>query len=85
MSASNEWTEWHLTARGWEEGSTRIDGSPIKHLSPPSDRVLTCKYYEYLSSPFSQFDKGVKEIWRSSEEQLIADLLEKYGLCPEKL
>ena len=23
MSASNEWTEWHLTPRGWERGSEK--------------------------------------------------------------
>ena len=39
MAASNEWTEWHLTPRGWEEGSGRLDGVGVTHAEPPTDRV----------------------------------------------
>lgn len=86
MSAINEWTEWHLTPRGWEQGTEKTDfASSTKIVAPPSDRVLTCRYYEYLSSVFSAVDKGVNEIWRSSQEKLIKELLQKFGSCPTEL
>jgi hypothetical protein len=28
MAVSNEWTEWHLTPRGWEFGDEKTDFSP---------------------------------------------------------
>lgn len=44
MSLENEWTEWHLTPRGSEAGSTkRSHFGPDAEVErrPPSDRVLT--------------------------------------------
>ena len=40
MSYSDEWTEWHLTPRGWERGSERTDGPDVEFKEPPADRVL---------------------------------------------
>jgi len=86
MSASNEWTEWHLTPRGWKGGTEKIDVEGIREtVPPPADRVLTCRYYETLPSTFSEWDRGVKQMWSTSDKKLIDELLEKFGSCPERL
>lgn len=84
MSVSNEWTEWHLTLRGWEEGSTKTDAA-LKESAPPEDRVLIMKYHEYLSSRFSKADVGTKEVWSSSDTLSVTTLLAHFGKCPNHL
>lgn len=84
MSASNEWTEWHLTPRGWEEGTCKTD-SALTEVAPPDDRVLTMKYKEYLSSRFSNADIGSNQIWRSPDGNRVNELLAQFGPCPNHL
>jgi hypothetical protein len=85
MSASHEWTEWHLTPRGWEEGSTLVDFGRITQKPPPLDRVLTCKYTVKLSSPFSRFDTTTRIEWKSDNQHIIEELIAQFGECPEQL
>ena len=85
MSASHEWTERHLTPRGWEGGSWKIDFGSTHYKEPPPDRVLSCTYHEKLSSVFSQMQKYVDEVWRSDDEAQIKELIEQFGECPESL
>lgn len=54
MSESDEWTDWHLTPRGWEEGSQKLDFVGYQEKPVPKDGVMTCRYSEKLSSPFSK-------------------------------
>jgi len=56
MSASNEWFEYHLTSSGWVCGSQRLDFAGIKEKETPEGRVLTVRFYEYLSSVYSKPD-----------------------------
>lgn len=85
MSASKEWTEWHLTPRGWEIGSERVDSAGITERVPPSDRVLTCQYREDLPSMYSKLDRATTELWRHADSARIQSLLEQFGPCPEHL
>ena len=85
MSLSKEWTERHLTPRGWEEGSTQIDFGGIKEKTPPPDRVLTFRFTEERSSRFSKPDKWNEETWRSADSEAINELLTKFGPAPESL
>lgn len=85
MSASHEWSVWHLTPRGWEQGNWKIDFGDVHKKEPPSDRVLTCKYHEKMSSVFSKMDVYINEEWRSDKRTEVSELLEKYGACPESL
>lgn len=84
MSASNEWTEWHLTPRGWEEGTCKTDFK-LTEVSPPEDRVLTTRYWEFLSSRYSEADIGSKEIWRCQNDDQITALLTEFGPCPNRI
>ena len=85
MSASHEWTEWNLTHRGWEQGTWKIDFGPVNQVDYPIDRVLTCKYHVRLSSSFSQYQRYVDEIWRSDNETIVKELIQKFGECPDRL
>ena len=80
MAMGEEWTEWHLTPRGWERGSERHDGvSPVRRETP-ADTALTMRYHDYLGAP-----NALKERWRSQDAATVERLLAQYGQAPESL
>jgi len=83
MSASNEWFEYHLTVRGWINGSEKLDVVGIKEKQLPHDRVLTLRFHDYLSSSFSGMDRWYEEQFRSEDDYLVNELLNKFGEIPE--
>lgn len=89
MALSNEWTEYHLTARGWERGSERDDHSGITHREPPSDRVQTWRWTDSAqyndSTDEVDFDNGGIVLWSSDDEARIAELRAQYGEPPRSL
>jgi len=85
MSASNEYTEWHLTKKGWESGTKKTDFHKPLIVLAPLDRVLSYKYFEYMSSGFNDIEKGLEEIFRCGDDNSISQLLIKFGTCPKKL
>lgn len=84
MSASNEWTEWHLTPRGWEEGDSKTDFAKFNKPAP-SDRVETVEHREFLSSAFSQLEVTNRVIWKGDDLKLAAELRAKFGDPPNHL
>lgn len=78
MAASNEWTEYHLTKDGWIAGSERLDFQETKIVKPPSNRVLTRKYKEYLASRYSVMEMTYSTIWTSGDNDFINDLLKVF-------
>jgi hypothetical protein len=85
MSASHEWTEYHLMPRGWEQGSWKIDFGDVHKKDPPPDRFLTCVYHEKLSSVFSKMNRYVDETWRSNDSAKLSELSKEFGECPNSL
>jgi len=85
MSASKEWTEWHLTPNGWERGSDKINSGKITKKNPPKDRVISFRLTEEYSGVFTKPDRTTDQIWSGSDKELINNLLDKYGECPNKL
>jgi hypothetical protein len=85
LSYSNEWTEWHLTPRGWESGSERTDGPGIERKDEPKDRVLTYRWTEVQTSPYAKMRRYGQEVFRGSDEQLVTELLTQFGKPPERL
>lgn len=82
MSASNEYSTWHLTPRGWEEGTEKLDSGTTERPVPP-DTVLTLEYHERYSSIYS-----LPERWIDTEimDQAEAEILKKkYGATPSKM
>jgi hypothetical protein len=85
MSFSKEWTEWHLTPRGWESGSERVDFGSTQWKDPPEDRVLTTRWLEEQTSPYAKAHAGVEEAWTSGNEDAIKELKAKFGEPPRYL
>ena len=48
MAIRKEWTEWHLTPRGWEQGSTRREGRGNEWRDEPADRLLSYQHIEKI-------------------------------------
>lgn len=84
MSASNEWTEWHLTPAGWVRGTEKEDFRRIDR-DPPTDRVKTVSYHDYLSSSFSKPHRYHEVEWSSEDKAEIARLEAKFGPPPSNL
>lgn len=85
MSLSKEWTEWHLTPRGWESGSERIDFSGITSKEPPVDRVVTYRWIEEQTSAFSRMHCKHEKVWEAGDKAAINQLLKQYGGAPSHL
>lgn len=85
MSLSNEWTEWHLTPRGWERGDEKTDFGPVQTKPNPPDRVQTYRYREKLTHHYASSDRGASCIWSGGEPGEISRLVGIYGSCPQEL
>jgi len=85
MPIRKEWTEWHLTPRGWERGATRVHGQGNTWVEEPLDRILSFVYQELEVGDPPRIKKWSEETWRSKKEAEIKDALAKAGPCPEHL
>jgi hypothetical protein len=83
MSLSKEWTDWHLTPRGWEAGSQQTDFGKETKFAPPQDRVLTSRFQKEISSRFSKPERWHEETWRSTDKKAVDELRTKFGPPPE--
>ena len=83
MSLSKECQEYHLTPRGWAEGSYKKDAlGESKYMEIPEDRALTIACYDVLSSLYSKQSFYDRVIWESEDNDLIRRLIQKYGKRP---
>ena len=85
MAVRRDWTEWHLTPRGWEPGSTRREGSGTKWADEPQDRVLSCVFQELQATEPTNVERSTEETWRSKKATDVDDLLKQFGECPQRL
>ncbi|WP_218243270.1 translation initiation factor 1 [Comamonas fluminis] len=75
---SDEMQEMHLTQTGWVAGNARYDdGTKDNHGCPP-DAVLTVRR-EVVAPAIGVARVSENETKHSDDEQLIAELLAKYG------
>jgi hypothetical protein len=79
---SDEWTDYHLTERGWEEGSLKSDGEGVTHVDLPDDRVLTIRRHERQGSPYSQMQVWSETEWESDDKKRLKELLAQFGSRP---
>jgi hypothetical protein len=85
MPATHQWTEWHLTPRGWESGSKRTNGPGTILKEGSADRVLSYRWSEYRASVFGRVKRGSERIWESDDKPAILVLLQSFGRPPEHL
>jgi hypothetical protein len=87
MAIRKEWTEWHLTPRGWEQGSTRREGRGNDWRDEPADRLLSyqhCEIYPSAGEPRIT----TEETWRTKNPDALAQLettLARFGVAPSRL
>lgn len=83
MAARREWTEWHLTPRGWERGATRVHGKGNQWVAEPADRVASFVYSE------TETGDGVRQhaeqTWDNKNVAQVNEFLTRFGACPERL
>jgi hypothetical protein len=92
MAIRKEWTEWHLTPRGWEQGSTRREGRGNEWRDEPADRLLSYQHSEIHGSAgqpsTSQPKINTEETWRTKDPAALKQLeaaLARYGAAPSRL
>ncbi len=87
MAPRKEWTEWHLTPRGWEQGSTRREGRGNDWREEPADRLLSYQYGEIETSGSAPRITH-EETWRTKDPAALAQLdqaLTHFGSAPARL
>lgn len=85
MSASKEWTEWHLTPTGWVQGTTKTDSS-IRVEAPPAAVLASYRYIEEASYTISRVFGRIEVLSIAAEKKediRIATAL--FGPCPKSL
>lgn len=82
MSASNEWTEYHLTPSGWTTGTQKTDFGRTDR-DDPTDRVQTVRVRDFLSSGFSKVEHTREVVWESADKVSVADLIKQHGEAPD--
>ena len=84
MSLSKECQEYHLTPRGWVEGSFRGDVlGGTKEVAPPKDRVLTILCYDERTSIHSEPFFYDHVDWEAGDKDIISQLQKKFGKRPD--
>jgi hypothetical protein len=87
MAIRKEWTEWHLTPRGWEQGSTRREGRGNDWRDEPADRLLSYQYCEIHPSA-GEPRITAEETWRTKDPAALTQLeaaLAHFGAAPSRL
>ena len=87
MAISRQWTEWHLTPRGWVSGSSRRDGEGNVWRDEPEDRIVTFAYQEQIDKAHPEPHVTVQESWRSKAVGAgagIDDLLIQHGIATDE-
>ena len=85
MAPRKEWTEWHLTPRGWEKGATRVHGEGNTWVEEPLDRVLSFVYQEVETASSPDVRKWAEETWRSKDTAKVNEYSARFGAPPERL
>ena len=89
----HDWTEWHLTPRGWEIGSIRVTGKGTIWRDEPDDRLLSYVYRERSSAGNAQpggasVSASTEESWRTNDSAkrcTLEECLARFGPCPRSL
>lgn len=84
MSLSKECQEFHLTPRGWVEGSFKGDVlGGTKDVAIPIDRVLTISCYDERTTIFSKPFYYDHVDWEADDKEAIRELKKKFGEKPD--
>jgi hypothetical protein len=85
MGLEGNWTEWHLTERGWEVGGWQTGALGRQGVPAPEDRVLTYLYRELNLGQPRPVEITHNRTWTSGNEAVIKPLIERFGESPRQL
>jgi hypothetical protein len=83
MALSKEFQYYHLTTKGWVDGSFKGDvlgGTYEKKI--PANRVLTILFIDEIPAPFSKPIYRTQVEWQSDDIKIIKKLKAKFGDLP---
>lgn len=84
MSMSKEYQYYHLTPRGWEEGTFIGDVFGGKKEIPiPEDRYLTILCIDELTAPNAKPIFRDQIEWKSDNLEMVRQLQDKFGVKPD--
>ena len=75
---SYEWTDWHLTPKGWVKGNCKTDFHQAIVVDPPKDRVLTRRYIEIISNFYAPLRIYRKNVWNNGNSEEIIRLFKQF-------
>ena len=78
MDFSHEWTDWHLTPKGWVKGSYKVDFKEEIDVVAPKNRVLTRRYEEIITSVSAPLKIVKSNVWDNGDTEMIKRLYKKY-------
>lgn len=79
MVYSIEWWDFHLTPKGWIQGSLQLDIGSEQQVDVPGDAILTRRFAETMDGPFSPLKKTFVDL-DIKDKKLAGELLRKYPL-----
>ena len=82
MTASLEWTDWYLTAAGWQQGSERLDNGTVNERPVPANAVLGIRVVEEHSGYGRAYPPQFQELGPDRQGGDLASLLDHFGPRP---
>ena len=84
MRSVIEWTDWHLTKRGWTPGTTKIGATECTMPAPP-DRVCTYRYSESRAAGSPTAIRRTQMRWTVVTVEDYGELFSHFGPCPQEI
>lgn len=82
MVLSRERFDYHLTDRGWVEGTEQLDFGAGEEKPIPKNRVLTVCVHEEIPSIGAKEQRWCTVVWRDKDRSRLKKLLRKFGRHP---
>jgi hypothetical protein len=82
MSVSHRWFEWHLTPRGWIDGSHTMDSKEVTEKPTPEDTVATYVLNEYMGYSERPIKRSFA-LRTCNDQEALKALIVKYGEHPD--
>lgn len=83
MEIEQSWTDWHLTATGWQPGTTVV-GTTDFPREPPPTCLMTVRYTERRNADLGVIIWSLDDRWQVHPDQ-VTPILDRYGPCPQEV
>jgi hypothetical protein len=78
-----DWTDCHLTPRGWWYGTEVHDSGFKREAVPPRDCLMTVRTYSYIpANPGKAMEDWSEIVWRTDDFDALESAQERRGVMP---